>query len=341
MVLPPAPCPPDEWPRPPAWQRGGHRQTVAAAFWARRTPSALPAWRRQRWNTPDGDFVDADTLLPPVPQGLVVLFHGLEGSSRSHYAQALAWVALQRGWGVVVPHFRGCSGEPNRAPRAYHSGDHAEIDWMLARAAALAPALPLWAVGVSLGGNALLRWLQEQGAAARARVRAAAAVSAPLDLTAAGAAIDRGLNRWLYARHFLRTMRRKARALARQHPGVLDVRRAVTARTLRVFDDAFTAPLHGFAGVDDYWRRASSKPHLARIQVPTLVLNARNDPFVPAASLPHAGEVGPWVRLWQPRQGGHVGFAQRRHPGDVRGEVWGVWEHVLNWLHAASAASEP
>ena len=133
MVLPPAPCPPDEWPRPPAWQRGGHRQTVAAAFWARRTPSALPAWRRQRWSTPDGDFVDADTLLPPVPQGLVVLFHGLEGSSRSHYAQALAWVALQRGWGVVVPHFRGCSGEPNRAPRAYHSGDHAEIDWMLAR----------------------------------------------------------------------------------------------------------------------------------------------------------------------------------------------------------------
>ncbi|WP_413084350.1 YheT family hydrolase [Tepidimonas sp.] len=335
--MPPAPASPQAWPRPPAWQRGGHRQTIAAALWAARSPEPLPPWQRQRWFTPDDDFIDADLRVPPHPQGAVVLFHGLEGSSCSHYAQALAWVAWRRGWAVIVPHFRGCSGEPNRAARAYHSGDHAEVDWMLARAAALTAGLPLWAVGVSLGGNALLRWLQEQGERARQRLRAAAAVSAPLDLVAAGAAIDRGLNRWLYARHFLRTMRDKAAEMARRHPQRLEVQRAVRARTLRAFDDAFTAPLHGFAGVDDYWRRASSRPQMDRIALPTLVLNARNDPFVPAASLPQPHEVGPWVRLWQPLQGGHVGFAEPRHVGDVRGQVWGLWQHVLDWLQAAAA----
>ncbi|TSE24321.1 alpha/beta hydrolase fold protein [Tepidimonas sediminis] len=312
---------------------------MAAALLACRTPEPLPPPRRLRWDTPDDDFIDADLWLPraAAPRAAVVLFHGLEGSSRSHYAQALAWVALRRGWALIVPHFRGCSGEPNRAPRAYHSGDHAEIDGMLRQAARALAGVPLRAVGVSLGGNALLRWLQEHGDHAGAVVQAAAAVSAPLDLAAAGAAIDRGLNRWLYARHFLRTMRAKAAAFARAHPGRIDAARAMRARTLRAFDDAFTAPLHGFAGVDDYWQRASSRPHLARIAVPTLVLNARNDPFVPAASLPTPEEVGPWVRLWQPAQGGHVGFAEPRFRGDPRGQVWGVWEHVSDWLQAAAA----
>lgn len=335
-MLPPAPAPEHAWPQPPAWHRGGHRQTIGAALLACRAPQPLPPPQRQRWTTPDDDFVDADTWRPPRPRAAVVLFHGLEGSSRSHYAQALAGVAWRRGWMVVVPHFRGCSGEPNRAPRAYHSGDHAEIGWMLACAQQHAGGLPLHAVGVSLGGNALLRWLQECGAQAGQLVRAAAAVSAPMDLMAAGAAIDAGWNRWLYARHFLRTMRAKARAFARRHPGHLDVRPALRARTLRAFDDAFTAPLHGFAGVEDYWRRASSRPHLARIALPTLVLNARNDPFIPPDSLPRPHEAGPWVRLWQPLHGGHVGFAQRRHATDLRGQVWGVWEHVLDWLQAAA-----
>ena len=295
-----------------------------------------------RWITPDDDFIGADLWLPAqAPQGVVVLFHGLEGSSRSHYAQALTWVARQRGWALMLPHFRGCSGEPNRAPRAYHSGDHAEIGWMLAQTRRVLPGWPLRAVGVSLGGNALLRWLQEHGTAARAVVEGAAVVSAPLDLAAAGAAIDRGLNRWVYARHFLRTMRAKAAAFAQRHPGRFDVERAVRAHTLRAFDDAFTAPLHGFAGVDDYWQRASSRPHLARIALPTLVLNARNDPLVPAASLPTPQEAGAWVRLWQPLHGGHVGFAQPRYRGDPRGQIWGLWEQVLDWLEVAVRSSGP
>ena len=327
------------WPRVPVWQIDGHLQTIGA-LWARRGqghawPRRVP-WQRERWDTPDGDFIDTDYCLPSDVRALVVLFHGLEGSSSSHYAEAMTRVAAARGWGIVVPHFRGCSGEPNRAPRAYHSGDFAEIDWMLGQVVRRWPTLPRVAVGVSLGGNALLRWLQEAGAQAARSVDAAAAVSAPLDLTAAGAAIDAGLNRVLYARHFLRTMRRKAREMARRYPGLFDVERALRARTLREFDDAFTAPLHGFAGVDDYWRRASSKPHLHAIRVPTLVLNARNDPFVPAESLPTGREAGSWVTLWQPAHGGHVGFAEALGPRDVRGDVTALPRVLLPWLARAA-----
>lgn len=327
------------WPRVPAWQVGGHLQTIGA-LWARRGqgdawPTCVP-WQRERWHTPDGDFIDADYCLPSDARAIVVLFHGLEGSSSSHYAEAMARVAAARGWGVVVPHFRGCSGEPNRAPRAYHSGDFAEIDWMLGQVVRRWPTLPRVAVGVSLGGNALLRWLQEAGAHAACTVDAAAAVSAPLDLAAAGAAIDAGLNRVLYARHFLRTMRRKAREMARRFPGLFDVERALRARTLRAFDDAFTAPLYGFADVDDYWHRASSKPHLRAIRVPTLVLNARNDPFVPAESLPKGRDAGSWVTLWQPAHGGHVGFAEADGPRDVRGDVAALPRVLLPWLAQAA-----
>lgn len=295
-----------------------------------------PQWQRARWTTPDDDFIDVDYALPPGAGALLVLFHGLEGSSASHYAQAFAAQAQQQGWGIAVPHFRGCSGEPNRAPRAYHSGDFEEVGWMLGRVAQGWPGLPLVAVGVSLGGNALLRWLQEAGECAGATVRAAAAISAPLDLIAAGTAIDRGLNRILYARHFLRTMRRKAREKWMRYPGLFDLERVLAAQTLRAFDDAFTAPLHGFRGVEDYWRRASSRPHLRAVRVPTLLLNARNDPFVPANSLPGTADVGAFVQLWQPAHGGHVGFAEAASLWDWRGDVGALPRRVIPWLAQAA-----
>jgi len=323
---------PGAWPLPPRWQREGHLQTIGAALWG--DTGCMPwDWQRQRWTTSDADFIDVDWMRPPAAHTLVVLFHGLEGSSRSHYARALAASAAALGWAVAVPHFRGCSGEPNRAPRVYHSGDHVEIGAMLRRLRDEWPG-PMLAVGVSLGGNALLRWLQEAGHSAGQTLRAAAAISAPLDLAAAGAAIDRGLNRVLYARMFLRTMRAKARQKAQQYPGLFDIQRALRARTLRAFDDAFTAPLHGFAGVDDYWRRSSSLPGLGAIRLPTLVLNARNDPFVPAHSLP-ARVAGDWVRLWQPLRGGHVGFAHVRTHRDWRGDLQALPHHVLGWLARA------
>lgn len=334
------PLPDEAWPRPPRWQLDGHAQTIGAALWARRFAGEPPRWQRERWITPDGDFVDVDTVVPPEPVALLILFHGLEGSSASHYAQAFADAARQRGWAIVLPHFRGCSGEANHAPRAYHSGDYEEIGWMLAQVARRWPAPPRVAAGVSLGGNALLRWLQEGGLSAGACVRAAASISAPLDLAAAGAAIDQGLNRLLYARMFLRTMRRKARDLWQRHPGLFDLSRALAATTLREFDDAFTAPLHGFRGVDDYWRRASSKPHLASIRVPTLVLNACNDPFVPAASLPLQPSSGSHVQLWQPRAGGHVGFSDAVTPWDLRGDVRALPRAVLPWLAQAAGLGD-
>ena len=313
----------------PRWLPGGNLQTIWPALYARRTDGPLPVYRRERWPTPDGDFVDVDRVdAQRANAPLLVLFHGLEGSSRSHYAEAFAAFAAARGWAFAVPHFRGCSGEINLAPRAYHSGDFEEVDWLLARFAQdRAPDAPMLAAGVSLGGNALLRWAEEAGEQAGRRVRALASVSAPLDLAAGGAAIGRGFNRLVYTRMFLATMKPKALAKLAQHPGLFDRDRLLAASDLYAFDDVFTAPLHGFRGVDDYWSRGSSKPHLAAIRVPTLVVNARNDPFVPADSLPDASQVGAHVTLWQPAHGGHVGFPLGPPPGHVRGmpERVGAW----------------
>jgi predicted alpha/beta-fold hydrolase len=242
-----------------------------------------------------------------------VLFHGLEGSSTSHYAHSLMNDVSALGWRGAVVHFRGCSGEPNRLPRAYHSGDSAEIDWLLRRFREEHRG-PLYATGVSLGGNALLKWLGEQGSDAAGIVARAAAVSAPLDLMAAGDALGRGFN-LVYTRAFLSTLKRKALDKLARHPALYEARRVRSARTLRAFDDVVTAPLHGFAGTDDYWTRSSSKPWLARIAVPTLVINARNDPFMPESALPQPNEVSPAVTLEFPREGGHVGFVTGRFPG--------------------------
>ncbi len=320
----------------PWWLPGGNLQTIWPALFARRLPGPAPTFRRERWTTPDADFVDVDFMHTPLPRStLLVLFHGLEGSSASHYAQAFAAFAQERGLGFCVPHFRGCSGEINLAPRAYHSGDYEEIGWMLQRLRS-AHAGPMLAVGVSLGGNALLRWAEEMGSEAARVVGAVAAVCSPIDLAAGGRAIGQGFNRQVYTRMFLRSMKPKALAKLAQHPGLFDREALLAARDLHAFDNVFTAPLHGFRGTDDYWRRASAKPHLHRIEVPALVVNALNDPFVPAASLPRAGEVGRHVTLWQPAHGGHVGFAQGRPPGHLRS----MPEAVCEWLLAHQGSGD-
>jgi hypothetical protein len=207
------------------------------------------------------------------------------------------------GWRCVVPHFRGCSGELNRLPRAYHSGDSAEIGWILRRLEAH------HAVGISLGGNALLKLLGEQGAAIN--LQKAVAVSAPLDLAAAGRALDAGLSRQIYTRSFLRTLKKKTFAKLQRGKIAVDSLRLKRARTFWEFDDTVTAPLHGFLGADDYWARSSSGPWLTKIRVPTLVINARNDPFMPEAALDALGAVPPNVVLEFPQSGGHAGFPGR------------------------------
>ncbi len=315
--------------RSPGWLPGGNLQTIYAAKLA--TAQSLPdaAWQRERWPTPDGDFVDVDWVNRDLtgPRPLLVLFHGLEGSSSSHYSQSFAAQAKQRGWRMALPHFRGCSGEINLAPRAYHSGDFQEIDWMLQQCKQLHQG-PVLAAGISLGGNALLRWAGEAGHAAHHMIQGAASVCAPLDLTASGQAMGQGFNRWVYTRMFLQTMKPRALEKLVQYPSLFDRDALLAAHTLYAFDDVFTAPLHGFKDTDDYWLRASAKPVLADIRVPALVLNARNDPFVPAWCLPRANEVSNCVTLWQPQTGGHVGFPAGPFPAHVDAMPCAV----LDWL---------
>jgi hypothetical protein len=321
----------------PLWLPGGNLQTIWPALVAHRTRNALPVYRRERWDTPDADFIDVDWVdaRPPTPGGtempapapLIVMFHGLEGSSASHYAQAFADFAVSRGVAFAVAHFRGCSGELNRGPRAYHSGDFQEIDWILRRFRAV-HAGPVVAVGVSLGGNALMRWAGEMASSARTVVSAVASICAPLDLAAGGHAIGRGFNRLVYTRMFLNSMRPKALRKYAQHPGLFDRDALLQARDLYAFDNIFTAPVHGFRDTEDYWHKASAKPHLAQIDVPAVVVNALNDPFVPAWSLPGPKDVSDMVMLWQPRGGGHVGFPQGRPPGNV----WAMPQAVGEWL---------
>jgi len=297
--------------RAPWWLPGGHAQTLYGTLFAH----AKIGWERERWDTPDGDFIDVDRLPGAGGAPLVVLFHGLEGGSGSHYACALGRELTRRGWCGAVAHFRGCSGEPNRLRRAYHSGDADEIGWILRRMRAESNTGPLFALGISLGGNAMLKWLGEDIGASQV-LTAAAAVSAPVDLMAAGDALGRGFN-LVYTYHFLMTMRRKAEEKLTRFPGLFDARAMRRAGTLRAFDDVVTAPLHGFRDTDDYWTHASSKPVLPCIRVPTLLLNARNDPFMPATSLPGPSEVSAAVRLDFPEEGGHAAFVSGPFPGDI------------------------
>lgn len=316
----------------PFWLPGGHLQTL----WAAALPRADVDYRRERWTLPDGDFIDLDWVDGPAQAPLVVLFHGLEGSSDGFYARDLMAAVRRQGWRGVVPHFRGCSGEPNRLARAYFAGDSGDIDTILRRLRREHPQAPIHAAGVSLGGNALLKWLGEQGEAALAVVDRAAAVSAPLDLPAAGAALDQGFTR-VYTARFLKSLKAKALAKLARFPGLYDREALAAVDTIRGFDDLVTAPLHGFQDADDYWRRAASKPWLRHIRVPTLVLNARNDPFMPAGALPGAAEVSERVTLEFPDEGGHVGFVSGGFPGSLD---W-LPARLLEHFGAAPASENP
>ena len=349
-----SPCP------APWWLPGGHAQTLYGSLVVRHHHIFFI---RERVETPDGDFLDFDWAGPGLfsdrkadggaiqhdPQlrdtaarrwvrdddrrqmeyladtPALVLFHGLEGSSRSHYAQSVAQYFRARGWLTVIAHFRGCSGFPNRMARAYFSGDSTDIGFMLDTVRQRAPQARWHAAGISLGGNAMLKYLGEVESDA-AWLRAAAAVSVPLDLVACGQSLsETRVGRQLYCRHFLRTMRPKVLDKARRFPGTIDALRLAHARSLREFDDLYTAPMHGYRNALDYWTRASSKPRLKTIAVPTLVLNARNDPFVPAPSLPGSHECSDAILLHQPAQGGHAAFVCGPVPGH------------LNWLPARLA----
>ncbi|WP_206997439.1 YheT family hydrolase [Trinickia mobilis] len=304
---------------PPLWLPTSHAQTIVPALFGRR-----PAvdYRRERWDTPDGDFIELDWLdyrargsaAPAANAPLFVLFHGLEGNSDSHYARTLMSAACAHGWHGVVPHFRSCSGPLNLLPRFYHLADSNEVDWVLRRLRRVHQG-PIVVAGVSLGGNVLLRWLGERREDA-SFVAAAAAISAPLDVHAGGRALSQGFS-MVYTKSFLKTLKRKALLKLDQYPGLFDRDAVLACRTMYEYDNVVTAPLHGFRNTDDYWTSATTRPLLPHVAVPTLVLNARNDPFLPCASLPTRADVSAAIELDQPDAGGHVGFMTGPFPGRI------------------------
>lgn len=309
------PCPAGAEPyRPPWWFRGRHLQTLWGPLLR---PVRRPRVIRERIDTPDGDFLDLDWLAPEaaprraagVP--IVVILHGLEGSSLSHYAAGLLGESAALGWRAVVMHFRSCSGQVNRQPRFYHSGETSDLDWVVRRLIEREPGVSLGVVGISLGGNVALKWLGEHGSDAPPALRAAVAISTPFDLTVCAEVLDRGLPRRLYTANFLRTMKAKLRAKAHLYDGRVDVAAALRARTFAQYDRAVTAPIHGFADERDYWKRSSIGPYLGRIRRPCLLISAANDPMIPAHSLPRAAAAAsPWLEAAFVDEGGHVGFLE-------------------------------
>ena len=302
---------PDARFRPAWWLRNSHAQTLAGKYL--RPGAAFPLERR-RVDTPDGDFLDLDFAPEPVPDApLVVLLHGLEGSTGRRYMSAVFRELFDCGLRGVGMNFRGCGGEPNCLARCYHSGDTGDLAHVAARLRRSYPERPIGAAGFSLGGNVLLKYLGERGH--EAAIGAAVAVSVPFDLPGSAERLSNGALSHTYGVHFLRSLRRKVRAKRHLFNGEADVDRALAARTLRDFDEAFTAPLHGFSGADDYYAQADVRRHLPRICTPSLLIQARDDPFMPRGAAPEEiVAANPHLTAAFTDRGGHLGFVEGSLP---------------------------
>lgn len=290
----------------PPGLRNGHVQTILPVLLPRRRPK----WqRRERLDLPDGDFVDLDWFSGGHSR-LVILSHGLEGSAEAIYMRGMAATLTAAGWDVLGWNFRGCSGPSNRLPRSYHSGESADLRVVIEHAAQDYARIAL--VGFSLGGNITLKCVGE--AEAHPAVVAAVAVSAPVDLASSAEALDNRSGNRIYLKRFLQTLINKTALKARQFPSDILTDGIHAIQTIRDFDDRYTAPLHGFRDADDYWARASSLPHLAKIRVPSLLLSARNDPLLAEPSFPEAlALASDLFHLEAPPEGGHVGFIDFAH----------------------------
>jgi len=306
--------------RPAWWLPGPHLQTLWPFLFR---PPPLQDVQGERLDTADDDFIDL-AWTGPTDGPVVLLLHGLEGGLGSHYIRRSVTALVGAGYRACVMQFRGCSGVPNRQARSYHSGDTADLDFVLDQLRASGRA-PCAALGFSLGGNVLLKWLGEQGDASG--LGCAMAVSVPFQLGDAAERMARGLSR-IYQKFLIDSLVAKCRIKFSRHPApTATPLRQLT--TFRRFDDQVTAPLHGFAGVDDYYARASSRQYLPQIRTPTLILHARNDPFMYPGTPPGAAELPQAVQLELTASGGHVGFVTGTWPWRAR--CW-FTERLLTWL---------
>ncbi len=304
------------------WLPGAHWQTLWPFLFR---PAAPPVRASQRLELPDGDFVDL-AWFGAEQAPVVLVLHGLEGGLRSHYVRRTVHALNRAGYQSCVFQFRGCSGEPNRLARSYHSGDTGDLARVLEQLRGQGQPAQA-AIGYSLGGNVLLKWLGEQGA--RASLRCAMAVSVPFDLGDAADRMATGLSR-IYQRYLIDSLARKCRGKFRRHgtPSTIPLSQL---RTFRRFDDQVTAPLHGFADVNDYYARSSSRQFLHAIRIPTLLLHAADDPFMYPTTVPTAAELADSVELELVQRGGHVGFVTGGWPG--RGRCW-FSQRLTTWLGA-------
>lgn len=310
--------------RAPWWLRNAHMQTLWQTLF--RSRPVLPL-QRERITLDDGDFLDLDWLGSGLHRPLVLILHGLEGSIESPYATGLMASLADAGLDSCFMHFRGCSGEPNRLDRSYHSGDTHDVA-QVARYIEQRTGRSLYAaVGFSLGGNVLLKWLGESGP--EAPVEKAVAISVPYRLADAAERMNHGFSR-IYQYHLLSRLKRKYRDKfqSRKSPLNVDID---ALRTFVEFDDQVTAALHGFSGAEDYYRRASSGQYLHNIKAHTLLIHALDDPFMYPGSVPPADALAPLVRLELSEHGGHVGFIHGQVPWRPR--YW-VDERIVRWLEA-------
>lgn len=303
---------------PAWWCQTAHSQTIAGALLNR--PPRLQVLR-QRWDTPDGDFLDLDRLPAPHPDApRLLLLHGLESSSQSNDIRHFMAMGQHLGWEVIALNFRSCSGQPNRLARAYHGGDTADLAWVIDRLLQEDAARPLGCVGISLGGNVLLKYLGEQQQQAPQPLRCAVTISTPFDLNASVTQVEQGFS-LVYTRRFVQSLKRKTFAKLDAYPDLVDRQLLAAVQTLSEFDELVTAPIHGFPDAKTYWATSSSIHFLAAIRRPTLLINAQDDPFYAATALPWQQVAdNEWLTGLFPAAGGHAAFIEGGYP--FRLQLW-------------------
>lgn len=299
--------------KPAWWLRNRHAQTIWPSLFRKRPKISL---LRERLELPDGDFLDLDwTESKPGP--IVLLLHGLEGNAESHYTKSLLKHLSQLGSQAVIMYFRGCNGEMNRLPRAYHSGETGDLNYVVSQLTSRFPDRRIYTIGISLGGNVLLKWLGETGHTNP--LSGAIAISVPFDLANAAEQLNHRGSR-IYQRHLVDKLQRSLKQRLAHMDLPIDKDKALSCKTIRQYDDLVTAPLHGFKNSTDYYAQSSSRPFLAAIRIPTLILHAKDDPFMTCEAIPTADELSDKLSLELTESGGHVGFISGRLP--LRPRYW-------------------